>query len=381
MEVWLVSRKPSKKVRPAERDRLLEALGREMQKLVAEVVLFNQAVADQLGMNPTDLQCLNILSETGPVAAGRLAGETGLTTGAVTGAIDRLERAGYAWRERDPKDKRRVIVHPLPERARDEIGPLYASIRRSFAEMCSRYDEGELALILDFVARSHPLNREETARLRGRTPGEEGEGDEFAAPLDSVTSGRLVFERGASDMFIGVDPSMGDLFRARLEGSASQVRAQDGTVTVRQRRRRFSSLNRDELANEILLNGSIPWEVEVRGGASNLAADLGELKLSSLEIKGGASNVELTLPPPSGTIPLRVLGGAEGLTVRRPKGVAARVYVSRGASGLVLDHQRHGAVGGETSLQSPDYEQAADRYNIEVSGGVSGLTIEPLDRT
>ena len=209
-----MSRKPSKKVRPAERDRLLEALGTEMQKLVAEVVLFHQAVADRLGMNPADLQCLNILSETGPVAAGRLAEETGLTTGAVTGVIDRLERAGYAWRERDPKDKRRVIVHPLPERARGEIGPLYASIGRSFAEMCSRYDEGELALILDFVTRSHPLNREETARLRGRTPGEEGEGNEFAAPLDSVMSGRLVFERGASDIFIGVDSSMGDLLRA-----------------------------------------------------------------------------------------------------------------------------------------------------------------------
>jgi DNA-binding MarR family transcriptional regulator len=371
-----VSRDPSKKASPAERERLLEALGREMQKLIAEVVLFNQAVADRLGMNPTDLQCLNILSETGPVAAGQLAQETGLTTGAVTGVIDRLERAGYAWRERDPKDKRRVIVHPLPERAGHEIGPLYASIGRSFAEMCSRYDEGELALILDFITRSHPLNREETARLRGRTPSEEGEGGEFAAPLGSVTGGRLVFERGASDIFIGVDPAMGELFRARFEEPASQVRAQDGIVTVRQRRRRLPSFSRDERANEIVLNGSIPWEVEVRGGASNLTADLGELKLDSLEIKGGASKVELTLPLPSGTIPLRVLGGAEGLTIRRPKWVATRVYVSRGASGLVLDEQRHNAISGETSLQSPDYEHAADRYNIEVSGGVSGLTTE-----
>ena len=166
-----MSRYSSKKVSPAERERLIEALGREMQKLIAEVVLFNQAVADRLGMNPTDLQCLNMLLEAGPVAAGRLAEETGLTTGAVTGVIDRLERAGYAWRERDPNDKRRVIVHALPDRAGREIEPLYASIGRTFAEMCSRYDEGELALILDFVTRSHPLNREETARLRGRTPG------------------------------------------------------------------------------------------------------------------------------------------------------------------------------------------------------------------
>ena len=371
-----MSRDQSNKGSPVERGRLLEALGREMQKLIAEVVLFNQAVADRLGMNPTDLQCLNMLLETGPVVAGRLAEETGLTTGAVTGVIDRLERAGYAWRQRDPIDKRRVIVHPLPDRARGEIGPLYASIGRSFAEMCSRYDERELALILDFVTRSHPLNREETARLRDRTPSEEREGDEFAAPLGSVTSGRLVFERGASDIFVGVSPSMEDLMRARLEGPASQVREQDGIVTVRQRRRHLPSLSRNERADEILLNGSIPWEVEVRGGASNFVVDLDGLKLRSLEIKGGASQVTLTLAPPSGTIPLRVLGGAEGMTIRRPKGVAARVRVSRGVSGLVFDEQSHGDVGGETSLQSPDYDGAADRYDIEVSGGVSGLTIE-----
>jgi DNA-binding MarR family transcriptional regulator len=370
-----VSRDPSKKVSPAERERLLEALGREMQKLIAEVVLFNQAVGDRLGMNPTDLQCLNMLLETGPVAAGRLAEETGLTTGAVTGVIDRLERAGYAWRERDPNDKRRVIVHPLPDRARGEIGPLYALIGRSFAEMCSRYDEGELALILDFVTRSHPLNREETARLRDRPPSEEREGGEFTAPLDSATSGRLVFERGASDIFVGVNPVMGDLLHARLEGSASQVRAQHGIVTVRQRRRRLPSLSRDERANEILLSGSIPWEVEVRGGASNLVAELDELKLRSLEIKGGASKTVLRLPHPPGTVTLRLLGGASNLTIHRPEGVATRILVHGGSSKLTFDEQHFGAIGGEMRWQSPDYDRTADRYNIKVSGGADGLTL------
>src|SRR5918998_493878 len=371
-----MSRDPSKKASPATRERLLEALGGEMQKLIAEVVLFNQAVADRLGMNPTDLQCLNMLQETGPVVAGRLAKETGLTTGAVTGLIDRLERGDYAWRERDPNDKRRVIVHPLPDRARAEIGPLYASMGQSFAEMCSRYDEGELALILDFVRRSHPLNREETAKLRGRTSGEEGGGGKFAAPLESVTKGHLVFERGASHVFVGVEPAMGDLLCVRLEGPASQVRTQDGFVSVRQRRRRLPSLSRDERANEILLNGSIPWEVEVRGGASNLNADFDELELRSLEIKGGASESVLRLPHPPGTVTLRILGGASELTIHRPEGVAARILICHGSSKLAFDEQHFGAIGGEMRWQSPDYDVAADRYDIEISGGANRLTID-----
>ena len=155
---------------PAGRGELLDALNREMRKQVAEVVLFNQAVADRLGMNPTDLQCLNVLGETGPVTAGRLAELTGLTTGAITGVVDRLERAGYARREADPDDRRRVIVVPLLDQAAREIGPLYDAMGRAFAELCARYSDEELALILDFITRTHPVNQEQTARLRAAAP-------------------------------------------------------------------------------------------------------------------------------------------------------------------------------------------------------------------
>jgi DNA-binding MarR family transcriptional regulator len=358
------------------RERLIGALGREMQKLVAGVVLFNQAVGDRLGMRPTDLQCLNVLLETGPVAAGRLAEETGLTKGAVTGMIDRLERAGYVWREKDPQDRRRVIVHPLPERARRDIGPLYASVGRSFAQMCSRYDDEELALILDFVGRSHPLNREETAKLRGEASREPNEGDGFAAPLGPATSGRLVFERGASAVDIRVDPSIEALFRARFEDPAPRIRSQGGTVAVRQRHGRSWPLSRGERTGGIVINATIPWEIEIRGGAAGLSAELSALALESLEIKGGASATLLMLPHPSGTVTLRVLGGVSDITIQRPNGVGVRVLVRGGASELFFDEQHFGAVGGETRWQSPDYDGATDRYDIEVTGGANGLTVD-----
>jgi DNA-binding MarR family transcriptional regulator len=358
------------------RGQLIGALGEEMQKLVKEVVLFNQAVGDRLGMNPTDLQCLNVLLGTGPVAAGWLAEETGLTKGAVTGVIDRLERAGYVWREKDPQDGRRVIVRPLPEKAGRDIGPFYASVGRAFEEMCSRYDEEDLALILDFVSRSHPLNRQETARLRGLTSRKPNEGDGLSVPLGATTNGRLVFERGASAVEIHGDSSMTDMFRARFEEPEPKIQAQDGTVTVRQRLGRSPSLGRGERAGEVALNVTIPWEIEVRGGASGLSADLGVLALESLEIKGGASETVLVLPRPSGSVALRVLGGASDLAIRRPEGVPVRVLVRAGATSLAVDEQRFGAVGGETRWQSPGYDSTADRYDVEVSGGTAGFTID-----
>ena len=87
------------------------------QALIASAgqsVLFRQALADRVGLNATDLACAGILSESGRLTAGRLAEVTGLTTGAVTGVVDRLERAGYVRRTSDPEDRRRVIVEPVP---------------------------------------------------------------------------------------------------------------------------------------------------------------------------------------------------------------------------------------------------------------------------
>src|ERR671921_29081 len=97
------------------REELLRELEVENRRSTTGAVLLLQAVTRRSGMNLTDLQCTNILTSTGPIAAGRLAEEMGLTTGAITGVVNRLERAGYVRREKDPADARRVVVAPNME--------------------------------------------------------------------------------------------------------------------------------------------------------------------------------------------------------------------------------------------------------------------------
>jgi DNA-binding MarR family transcriptional regulator len=157
------------------RAELLAALFGEFRQLSAATVMFHQAIADRLGMNVTDHKCADILSRTGPITAGELAERTGLTTGAITGVIDRLEKAGFVRRARDPSDRRRVIIEPLLKRMERQIGPLFESMAGATAELCARYSAQELAVIRDFTARASQMAHEETTKLRegaagGRQP-------------------------------------------------------------------------------------------------------------------------------------------------------------------------------------------------------------------
>src|SRR5262249_21091677 len=127
-----------------ERAEVLAALSGEFRQLSAATVMFHQAVADRLGMNVTDHKCADILERNGPMTAGELAERTGLTTGAITGVIDRLERAGFVRRAKDPGDRRRVIIEPLRKRMARVIGPLFESMARASAELCARYTTEEL---------------------------------------------------------------------------------------------------------------------------------------------------------------------------------------------------------------------------------------------
>ena len=100
------------------------------------------------------------------------------------------------------------------------------------------------------------------------------------------------------------------------------------------------------------------------------------MELSSFVLKGGIADLILTLPEPSGVIPIRLSGGAAKTSIRRPAGVEARLSVNGGVSKLTFDEQSFDALGGKVRLQSPGYDEATGHYEIEVSGGASELTVQ-----
>jgi DNA-binding MarR family transcriptional regulator len=151
----------SKKNRPE----LIAALNLAMRDTSGLSVLYSQAVAAKLGMNSTDLECLDHIVTRGPVTAGALAAATGLTTGAITGVIDRLEQAGLACRERDAEDRRKVLVRALPAVA-ERIVPLFKPMESAAAAALSSYRTEELMLLLDFLTSLQTAARTAMAELR-----------------------------------------------------------------------------------------------------------------------------------------------------------------------------------------------------------------------
>lgn len=151
--------------RPSERARMLSDLARSAQRAATDGILFHQAVADRLGLHVSDLRCLSILLEAGSVPAGEIGARTGLTTGAVTRMVDRLERSGYVRREPDPADRRRVMVSPVPEQMA-RIAPMYTGMAQAWATAMNGYDDDQLTLIRTLFDRLHEIAQAEIARLR-----------------------------------------------------------------------------------------------------------------------------------------------------------------------------------------------------------------------
>ncbi len=142
----------------------------ESRRYLASYVLFNQAMADRVGLHPTDLQCINLLTiEPGPFTTGRIAELTGLTSGSATRLVDRLERAGYVTRERDATDRRRVLVVPVAE-AIARLGAAWGDLSDGWTAMFADYTEPELALLLRHMRRTTELSRVQIEKLRAAAP-------------------------------------------------------------------------------------------------------------------------------------------------------------------------------------------------------------------
>jgi DNA-binding MarR family transcriptional regulator len=147
------------------RRRLVADLNRAAREASGLGVMFGEAVAGRLGLVQTALDCLGVVAERADVTAGTLATATGLTTGAVTGVIDRLEQAGFARRVRDPKDRRKVYVRATPQALR-QAGTFYGPMGRAIDALAARYTDKEIALLVDYFARTRDVMLAEIARLK-----------------------------------------------------------------------------------------------------------------------------------------------------------------------------------------------------------------------
>ncbi|WP_066400185.1 MarR family transcriptional regulator [Neobacillus mesonae] len=150
----------------SSREQLLELFNEELRNFSTETIMFHQNVAERLGLNSTDHKCLDIILRNYPMTAGKLAEMTGFTTGTVTGVIDRLEKASYVYRDKDPNDRRRVIINVHLQKVEKEILPLFASFSQSMRELFEKYNEQEIKFLFEFVARCRAILHEESKKVR-----------------------------------------------------------------------------------------------------------------------------------------------------------------------------------------------------------------------
>lgn len=346
---------------------------RELRQFYGLGATFFRAAAARVGMTVTDMQVIDLLDSTGSMTAGQLAELTGLTTGAITGMLNRLEEASLVQRERDPNDGRRVIVRLVPDREEmQKIDSIFDSLADGWDEIASHYDDEQMSFLLEFLKRSNAMSRQEIVRLR-EAPSRERE--VFSAPLGDLESGRLVVSAGVSRLTLRAGDEMPSLYQARFEGLVPDVKAKDGVVTIRYPRHLWTLLGGEKRAAEVTLSTAIPWQIVVQGGAAEITAELGKLDLAALEIKGGLGMTRVELPVPSGVVPIRISGAASTIKVHRPAGVATRVHLKGWASYFVFDDQTFSDVGNDVRLQSPGYKATAPGYDIEVLSSVSMVTI------
>jgi DNA-binding MarR family transcriptional regulator len=151
---------------PMSRKETIHDIVDKFREMSIDAVMFHQALANELGLYITDHKCLDIIHRFGAMPAGRLGEMTGLTTGAITGMIDRLEKAGYVRRTNDPKDRRKTIVEPVKNKKLErKIEMIFTPLHERMHIFLSSYSESELSFLLDSMSKLIEQIREETKKL------------------------------------------------------------------------------------------------------------------------------------------------------------------------------------------------------------------------
>jgi DNA-binding MarR family transcriptional regulator len=357
---------------------------------------YEEAIADRLGLNVTDLRALELVVAEPGVSAGDIAERSGLTSGAVTGVVDRLERAGFVERRPDPADRRGITVHPMPGRAA-ELAAARESGDRELGRLLSSQDPKTRSAILAFLDAANDVVSSEAARLRAASRGG-FVADEYLAPLAGATHGRLAFASGAPRLALNVAPlgptasariimetsasrlefrgaaAPEQLLRASFDGPRPDVQVAGGIASIRYRRKAIAAFT--TRAARVALGPEVPWTIELAGGITDLTGSLAGVDLERLEVEGGANHIDLELPAARGTVTVRVRGVASSARFRRPARVPVAVRVNGGVARLRIDGERHEHLAGDRRFASDAFAATADRYEIEVLDGASEIKVE-----
>jgi DNA-binding MarR family transcriptional regulator len=157
--------------RAKTRAALLQELENAMRIGSSQGAMFAKMVADRAGISSADMDCIDFVNVEGRMTAGRLAELTGLTTGAITGVVDRLEKAGFVRRERDESDRRKVFIVPVLEKMM-QVGRPYQLVQRAMAKQCAAYTDAELKFLIRYGTESYQSMLEATTQLRDQVAAE-----------------------------------------------------------------------------------------------------------------------------------------------------------------------------------------------------------------
>ena len=369
------------------------ALWRAYTNLIQQGALHGEAMAESLGLDATALRCVGFAWTEPDLTPGRLAELTGLTTGAVTGVLDRLERAGFVQRVPDPTDRRRTIVRVSQPRGR-EVGQAYEPLERATEAVLASLDGAQRTLVTDVIAGIREVVARDTERLRASTRGGMV-GEMFTAPLGEVDVARLTVRSGAPRIAVRAAPfglgaegrmvaelvrttlrldggaEPGQLCRATFTGAMPDVSARKGEVSIAYKRR-IELQGRETLVG---LSREVPWVIDVSGGLSVLKADLRHVRFHEIRVSGSVDDVDAHLGAPDGTSRLRISGNARDVVVEHPSGTPIRVSVSGGVHDIRLGREQMRDVHGTVRMASPGADRAPDRFEVEISGGARSVRV------
>jgi DNA-binding MarR family transcriptional regulator len=136
-----------------------------IRHFIAGTILFNQSVADRVGLSLTDMQCINVLELLGPSTPGKLAASTGLTTGGVTVMLDRLEKAGLVKRQPNPKDRRSILVKVNAKKLQ-KVNSFYSGINQRLETFLSERSEAEIQSVINFLSSMNAVRAERSSELK-----------------------------------------------------------------------------------------------------------------------------------------------------------------------------------------------------------------------